>query len=156
MASHGKSKIWQHFIRKTKEESECKVCHKLIKCSGGSTSSLHKLIKSIHSIDLESGPSDEDHSTKKQKTLEYFIQKRFIEEDVSRMASVDGMSYHCIANSKFIQESFQKFIYDKCYPKNHITVSNLVLNFYDKKKQELAQYFKDQVKKNVRFSITFD
>ena len=63
-------------------------------------------MKSIHKINLN---SDDESPLKKQRSLENFIiiQRKSIEEEISRLASVDGLSFNCIANSKFIQESLK-------------------------------------------------
>lgn len=44
-----KALIWQHFLRaKDKNSSKCKICNKVLKTSGGSTSTLHKHLKNVH------------------------------------------------------------------------------------------------------------
>ena len=81
-----RSKVWQHFLRQTKETAECK------KCIGGSTSSLSAHIKNVHGINISEDFSleESDSALKKEKTLTGFIQRKSIEEEMSRLASVDG------------------------------------------------------------------
>lgn len=148
-----RSKIWDHFVRKTKETAECKKCNKSLKCCGGSTSSLNSHVKNVHGININESDSS---GFKKQKTLGEYVQRKSIEEEISRLASADGLSFHCITNSKFIQESLQKTKYDKPHPTSHTGVRNLLLSFYEKKKHELIGFFKEQVSKSIRFSLTLD
>ena len=104
-----RSKIWQHFLRQTKENAECKKCSKTLKCIGCSTSSLSAHIKNVHGINISEDFSleESDSALKKQKTLTRFIQRKSIEEEISRLASVDGLSFQCIAKSTFIQENLR-------------------------------------------------
>nr|CAH7732204.1 unnamed protein product [Callosobruchus chinensis] len=49
-----KAGIWQHFSRATDKKSAwCNKCLKSLKTEGGSTSSLHKHIKTVHGISVE-------------------------------------------------------------------------------------------------------
>ena len=149
------SNVWNLFHRKNKDEAECISCSKVIKCAGGSTSSLSYHLKAVHGEGRSDSRGD-DSETKRQKTLHSFIKKRSIEKDVAKLASVDGFSFKRIANSSFIQESFTKYNYDKPPPKNDVSVRNMILNYAAEKKDELCSYFKNQVKLGERFSLTLD
>ena len=126
-----RSKIWQHFLRQTKETAECKKCNKTLKCIGGSTSSLSAHIINVHGINIS---EESDSALKKQKTLTGFIKRKSIEEEISRLASVDGLSFQCIAKSTFIQENLRKTKYDRPHPTSHEGVKHMVLSFYNNKK----------------------
>ena len=73
-----RSKVWQHFLRHTKETAECKKCNKTLKCIGGSTSTLNAHIKNVHGINISEDFSVEesDSALRKQKTLNGFIQRK--------------------------------------------------------------------------------
>ena len=131
-----RSKIWQHFIRQTRETAECKKCNKTLNCIGGSTSSLSAHIKNVHCINISEDFSleESDSALKKQKTLTGFIQRKSIEEEISRLASVDGLSFQCITKSTFIQENLRKTKYDRPHPTSHEGVKHMVLSFYNNKK----------------------
>jgi len=46
-----KTRVWEYFLREISGESaQCMICQKVLKTSGGSTSSTHKHMKSVHSI----------------------------------------------------------------------------------------------------------
>ena len=77
---------------------------------------------------------ESDSALKKQKTLTGFIQRKSIEEEISRLASVDGLSFQCIAKSTFIQENLRKTKYDRPHPTSHEGVKHMVLSFYNNKK----------------------
>ena len=85
-----------------------------------------------------------------------FIQRKSIEEEISRLASVDGLSLQCIAKSTFIQENPRKTKYDRPHPTSHEGVKHMVLSFYNIKKNELADYFKSAVKSGKRSSLSLD
>ena len=56
-------------------------------------------IKNVHGINISEDFSleESDSALKKQKTLTGFIQIKSIEEEISRLASVDGLSFQCIS-----------------------------------------------------------
>lgn len=51
-----RSWVWNHFIKVSDSTSRCEICHKLIKCSGASTSGMrnhlktHNLIEEMHNL----------------------------------------------------------------------------------------------------------
>ena len=97
------------FLRQTKETAKCKKCNKTLKCIGGSTSSLSAHLKNVHGINISEDFSleESDSALRKQKTLTGFTQRKSIEEEISRLASVDGLSFQCIAKSTFIHENLR-------------------------------------------------
>ncbi len=90
MPKKSKSNVWCHFNKKNKDEAECVTCSKVLKCGGGSMSSLSYHLKVVHGV----GDSEVKLELKKQRTLQQFIRKRSIEEDVARLASEDGFSFN--------------------------------------------------------------
>lgn len=151
MSKNCKSTIWNHF-KKNKDEAICNTCSKVLKCAGGSTSSLNYHLNAYHDGGINDGPSQ----SKKQRKIEDFLNKKSIEEDVARLASEDGLSFNRIAKSAFIQESFKKYNYDKSPPSNPTSVRNMVINYASDKKNNLKLYFISQTKSGVRYSLTLD
>ena len=115
-------------------------------------------IKNVHGINISEDFSleESDSALRKQKTWTGFIQRKSIEEEISRLASVDGLSFQCIAKSTFIQENLRKTKYDRPHPTSHEGVKHMVLSFYNNKKNELADYFKSAVKSGKRFALSLD
>ena len=115
-------------------------------------------IKNVHGINISEDFSleESDSTLKKQKTLTGFILRKSIEEEISRPASVDGLSFQCIAKSTFIQENLRKTKYDRRHPTSHEGVKHMVLSFYNNKKNEIADYFESAVKSGRRFSLSLD
>lgn len=53
-SKEGDKTSWHYFLRnKSKSEAKCKTCHKVMKATGGSTSSLQRHLKNLHKIDIE-------------------------------------------------------------------------------------------------------
>ena len=105
-----KSKVWQHFSRKSKEEAEaeCSICNKIIKSVGGSTSGLKAHAIKVHAINFEddsSGPL-----CKKQRTLEHLIERKSVDGVIAKLACKDGLSFRQIAVSEFIQSNLMKVL----------------------------------------------
>ena len=92
-----KSEVWHYFTKEGKAEAKCIKCQKVLKCGGGSTSSLKNHIKDIHKLD------DANESTaagdpltppqKKQKLVHEFTTKKSMEEEVAKLACTDGISF---------------------------------------------------------------
>ena len=58
--SHKRSNVWQHFVKKSREEAECQSYHKVLKWVGGSTCGLKahlSKVLSVHGINSESEAS---------------------------------------------------------------------------------------------------
>ncbi|XP_061670698.1 uncharacterized protein LOC133498181 [Syngnathoides biaculeatus] len=160
MASRKRSKVWEYFARskESKDESECKICKKLIKCGGGSTSSMAAHVEKVHGLKL---CDDKDSKVARVEgacsTDKYLLKKSMIEE-VSKLAAVDGLSLNAIANSEFIQRNLraQKHHYDKPPPSCGNTVKAMLYSFFQTKKKELTKYFNNKTQNGHRYSITLD
>ena len=98
----------------------------------------------------------EENEAKKQKTLHDFVEVNSMDKEIAELACVDGFSFKSIANSKFIQKSFQKFKYDKKIPTSDFGVKSCMMRYFEMKKKELASYFQCEVAKGERFSVTLD
>ncbi len=154
--SKSKSSVWNYFVRKNKDDAQCTKCQKNMKSSGGSTTSLIAHLKKIHQIDIKS--EMDQPPVKLARTLENFLTKKSMEEEISKLAASDGFSFNSIANSTFLQSSLQlqKSKYDKPPPTSSNGVKNMVMNFYTTKKMNLVCHFKEQLAQGIRYSLTLD
>ena len=100
-----KSFVWEFFDKINRDEAKCKKCDKLLKCVGGSTASMIAHVTRVHHI-------NSTETKKAQKSINLYL-KKSIDEEISRLASVDGVSFNAIAKSKFIQQSLKKNMYDR-------------------------------------------
>ncbi|CAH0731393.1 unnamed protein product, partial [Brenthis ino] len=111
--------VWHYFLRnKNKNEAKCKTCQKVLKSAGGSTSSLLRHLKNIHTVNIEAAR----HSTieitaqgsassskeileapkKKTKLTHHFETDASPSTQVmvSRMAAVDGIPLRTFSKSQ--------------------------------------------------------
>ena len=151
-----KSTVWNFFVRKNKDEAKCTKCEKIMKSSGGSTTSLILHLKKIHQIDVKEG-SDQPLA-KMARTMVDFLQKKSMEEEISRLAAIDGFSFNSIAKSNFIQTNLhdQSAKYNRLPPTSANGVKNIVMDYYRTEKEKLANYFKNEVSRGIRYSLTLD
>ena len=75
-ASSSTSLVWKDFTKvKDEEKAKCKICNKVLKCSGGSTSGLSRH-SATHRKDSDSEPQDGPSSVKTQKISSSFAVKK--------------------------------------------------------------------------------
>lgn len=108
----GKTGVWNHFEKDANAKvGKCKFCKKVIKCDGGSTSSLWKHLRGLHADKIkqsaleicakESSTEEEQDGgenldelfpkKKAKKTIIDFFEKQDnIETAISHLAAVDG------------------------------------------------------------------
>jgi hypothetical protein len=136
---------WKIFFVKSasKEYATCNHCCAEIACKGGSTSGMHKHIKICKKYITQSSSSSpvtkrlrlDDNQKFVQKTLDGYTIKKSLEETVSELAAVDGLTIQQITNSRYIrkklEEDFGKI------PKNKTDVMNLIHNYYEKIKLKI-------------------
>ena len=125
------------------QKAQCKKCQKVLKCSGGSTSSLKNHYKNVHNVDNanESIAVDNSPPQKKQKLFHEFLKKKSMQEEIAKLACTDGISFATIAKSEFIQENLKSKKYDKGPPTSHVAVQRMVMSHFDEKREELISYF---------------
>ena len=125
------SDVWNYFKKVEKEKARCIYCNKMLTCKGSSTSSLHNHLKTVHDKVTEKKSSDAGPSsqTSTQPCILNFVKRTSLEEIVSKLAALDGLSINCITNSSFIRESLQQRNY--CLPQNNSRVMNLIYKFYE-------------------------
>lgn len=151
------SGVWEYFEKtfSSSNDAKCKMCNSLIKCKGSSTSGLITHLKTIHKIVIKNIKEDKTTEVpKKQIKLDEFIKRETLAELLSKCAAKDGMSLRMITKSDAIREFIQKrgFV----MPKSQTTVKNLIISFYEIKKQELFDKISALKKCGERFSITVD
>ena len=83
---------------------------KVLKCGGGSTSTLKNHLKNVHKLDANVSPVIvvDSPPQKKQKLVHEYTKKKSMEEQVAQLACVDGICFATIAKSEFIQENLQE------------------------------------------------
>ena len=117
-----KAFVWEYHdrgISKSSEgvtdETKCKHCAAVIKCTGGSTSGLLRNLKSKHSIEKPSSTqSDVSSNTQSASStkcfksayskarLHSFMNKNTREEIVAKLVAEDGLPHIVVCKSEFI------------------------------------------------------
>ena len=156
------SQVWNHFKKITNSsQAKCDHCNTIIKCKGSSTSGLIKHLQR-HDIEVKNKRKIENDIAENAEfqapklrmidaSILGYIKKPRLEEIISKMASLDGISIHALTNSTFIRESISSRGY--LLPKNETHVMQLIHIFYEEEKNELI----DQIKLNkTKFSLTLD
>ena len=164
MSNKKNSKVWEYFSQLpnsvTKNgKARCNMCKSEIAVVDYSTSSLLKHLKT-HNIHLnvkkrerEADPEAEK-PLKNYKTMMDYIQRPSLQEIVSKMATVDGISIRAITRSEFIRESVITRGFK--LPKNETDVMKLIQNHFEAKKNEMTAEISERISNNQRFSLTLD
>ncbi|CAK1589759.1 unnamed protein product [Parnassius mnemosyne] len=169
----GKSSVWHHFLRnKNKSEAKCKLCQKILKSAGGSTSSLEKHLKNIHKINLGTATvtapailTQNNESTSKEyhevpnkitKLTDFYesYANPSMQVMVSRMASIDGIPLRTFAKSQDLKYLFNKSGME--LPTTADTIRNMILKECEKRKAEVSNEIKAILLDEKKFSISFD
>ncbi len=121
------SSVWDYATKRKnpttkQQEAQCGRCNKVIKCSGGSSTSLKSHLKQVHSIDVEkcaqtSASSENSTSEKKSKTIEVFLQRQSLKPtstDVERVFSV-CTNFCTKIRSRLSDKSLQALVFLKYY-----------------------------------------
>lgn len=103
------SDVLNYFKKVEKEKAHCIYCNKMLTYKGSNTSSLHNHMKTVHDKITEKKSSDVGPSsqTSTQPCIIKFVKRTSLEEIVSKLAALDGLSINCITNSPFIRGSLQ-------------------------------------------------
>lgn len=173
-SSSSSASVWSKFLRDVNgQAAKCKTCNKIVKCAGGSTSTLHNHLRSMHNINIckrNAGENNGEPSNlpttstgaicstinlPKTKITEYFSSQ--VDESLpailSRMTASDGIPFSLFCTSRdlrmlLISKGF------KDVPKSANTIRKLVI--------EYGQKICEQMKQEMRslsangFSLTFD
>lgn len=125
--------VWKHFYKeKSSHEAKCKLCSKIIKCAGSSTSGLHTHLKTSHNeinkrkVDSE-GPSTIVKSP--EKVTKYFrtIEDNTLEACVSRMVALDGFPYIKFVSSMDLRNLFLAKGFKANLPKSANSIRKIVV-----------------------------
>ncbi|GBP86796.1 hypothetical protein EVAR_99875_1 [Eumeta japonica] len=123
-------------------------------------------VKSTTSININQPPEESttvtqpgpSESKKTEQEIEpeitEYVTKKSLSEIISRLAAEDGLFISAITNSKFIRESITQRGYKM--PKNETDIMKIVLDYYEEKKDEIIENFKDFIASGVRFSLSVD
>lgn len=154
--------IWAYFLReKNGYSAQCKKCQKEIKCSGGSTSSLHKHLKAIHDTSILKRKLNSSEIVPKppKKIYDYFGSKfdDSLPAILSRMTARDGLPFSVFCTSVDLRRLLlAKGFHESDIPKSPNTIRNIVLNYSDKICEQLKQEFLTKKKNGNRFSLSLD
>ena len=165
--SDSRSFAWHYFTKVVKEEcATCNKCGAKLKCKGWSTSGLNRHLQARHAINesvhkgnkRSADASTICESSKRQKVqptlTNLFKPKETLQEIVSKLAAVDGMSINTITNSRFIRSALA----DKGFtlPKNHSHVMNLIYSEHQLRKNDVIELLSKMLMKGSRFSLSLD
>lgn len=162
--------VWKYFRKNdNSEDATCKLCPSIIKCKGSSTSAMTSHLKRKHKItetvsdtigNKTVNPiSNTDNSVTpkkpklQQQCIQSYVKKESLSELLAKCAAKDGFSFKSITNSLAIQEFITKRGFPM--PKSETTVKNLVLRFYEEKRDEMKTEL-TELKIEKKFSITVD
>jgi len=159
MSQKKSSKVWEYYNQLNKKKAECNICKINIAIVDSSTTSLFKHLKT-HNIhprldkrELEVG-FEVECSIKKPKMMMNFLKRSSLEEIISKLAAVDGISIRAITRSEFIRESISKQGFK--LPKNESDVMKLINDHFQAIKNKMIGELSEKIQNNVRFSLTID
>ncbi|KAI8430421.1 hypothetical protein MSG28_000698 [Choristoneura fumiferana] len=181
--SQNSQSVWSRFKRnKEKTQAQCKVCSKVLKCVGGSTTGLLKHLKAIHKkffdkednsatsattedvsgevsrpSEITYAPADEMATKKKKAKLTDFYSstsKPSLGVTVSRMVSLDGIPFSTFTQSEDLKRLFQKE--DHILPKSPNSIREIVLKEKENVMKELISKIKKILSDGGKFSISYD
>ena len=79
-----------------------------------------------------------------------------MDKEIAKMACLNGLTFNMKASTKILQEGLKKLNFDKSPPTCHVGVSNIIIRYYEKQKQELKELFKKKIAARQFFSMTLD
>lgn len=110
---------------------------------------MNRHLATVHQLK----PSKSETTNTAQLKLPFKSERReTFEEELAKMAAVDGFSFHQIATSSFVQKSLLRF-YDKTLT-SPTAIKDAVLSYHQKKQAELAKEMLAQP--DTRFAAAFD
>jgi hypothetical protein len=155
------SEVWKHFRKNSSDGiGSCTICGKKIQFTGSTTGMLYHLRK-VHGKLVDKQEKEKEVTkiakvsgkTSAQK-ISAFLKKESIGEVISKLAALDGFSFHALVNSSFIRSAMSEKGLE--FPKNHKQAIQLVKTFSSCIKTELKTNFNSMVSTEKRFSITLD
>lgn len=148
------SPAWKYFTKKN-DLAQCSLCPKTLTYKGGSTSGLTRHLENVHKVKPDAGDVIPSKKSKPDLSIKQFLQpNQSMEEIVSRMAALDGITINAITESSFIRESLQKRGFN--LPKNVSSVKKLILSYFDTAKKQIIMDIQKIIENNGRFSVVLD
>lgn len=162
VSSTRKSEVWRNFSYcKATEKAKCNLCHAILKAAGSSTKGMITHLKSKHKISVKSSvmeTSKEAPPKCKVRKIDSFFRpdqrRRDLDELLSQLTAVDGLTFNQIATSERLRRAFKADGYD--LPRCHKQVRNLIIQHKEKIVKHVQEEFVAIKFNNGRFSITFD
>jgi hypothetical protein len=168
--ANDKSSVWFYYLYSEKEMlARCKQCSKVIKVAGGSTSGLHKHLKT-HEINLlkRKEPAAASNSnttctgppvvyTDKCKITNFFPSNNdnSLSAVLARMTALDGLTFKVFCTSHDLRKALIARGFNEI-PKSPNTIKNIVVNYSQKIRSSLIKNFAELKINGKRFSLTFD
>lgn len=157
-----KSDVWQYFLFcKSTEKAKCNLCQHILKASGSSTKGLMTHLRSVHKIVVKSCMPQSDPSKKDQPKMKigkidsfYKTHKPPLDQLLSQLTAVDGLTFNQIAQSERIRRAFKADGYD--LPRSHKRVRELVIEHNKIIRKCVGEEIMEMKRNNGRFSITLD
>ena len=165
--------IWKDFLRNdTGQRAKCKICYKVIKCTGGSTKGLHVHIQTMHGgrgkeqeslaeevqADQASQPSSSAGPAPKKIRIDSFFPKKdesSLDATLGRMCSRDGISFNLFCTSNDLRQLLSAKGF-KDVPTSPNGIKNRVMAHCRKIMGVVKSELKDNVGLNKRFTLTLD
>jgi hypothetical protein len=145
------SEVWNYFEKtevtensSVKKKAKCKKCLKFLTRNDGSTSGLIEHTKRCWKIDLK-----KNQTNNVSETVELAVTKT-LEEKISWLVAVDGITMHCLAKSETLRELFAKF--NENLPKSPTTILTLIKKFYHDAKTTTIEELKVKIKNSIAHS----
>ncbi|XP_046807019.1 uncharacterized protein LOC124419943 [Lucilia cuprina] len=152
-----KGSVWHYFLIDSNgsPNAKCKLCHKILKTSGGSTKGLLKHITCVHLIKLQKTVCDEpQRKIKKIADFGFLQHEDTFPAVISRLIALDGLPFSLFITSKELRKSLQARGFD--VPKSKETIKSKFLEFYSKCKENMKEEICKIKTECNKFSITFD
>lgn len=167
--------IWKDFLRNdTGQKAKCKICCKVIKCTGGSTKGLHVHMQTMHGGkkkeqegrveeaqvsegNLSQPSSSKGPAPKKAKITSFFPPKEDLSLDATlgRMCSRDGIPFNLFCTSNDLRQLLGAKGF-KDLPTSPNGVRNRVMVHCRKIMGVIKSELKESVGLNKRFTLTLD
>lgn len=148
--------VWDHFDRNEDETSAtCRLCGSAI-FSKGSTSTLIRHLKKMHSIDKPDLDEEEPQRKKmKQSTLQFQTKSKIsANEAFAELICKDGFTVNQVQKSRFVRKGLASENID--VPKSNNTIMKKVHEFYSEKRTSLISTLKKEKLLGMKWSISFD
>lgn len=166
--------IWKFFLKdRSKQFAKCVKCSNVLKTAGGSTSSLHKHMKNVHSISTLKRQAERNDSIistssslpaatsnerpKKSKISDYYnvVESETLQLVIARMASLDGIPFDMFCKSEDLRKGLTARGFQNI-PTSHNTIREYVLGYANQIRQRVILQLKHLKSDDTKFSITCD